>query len=86
MGCIFLFFQFRSLESKDPSSLDFIENISYEIHEGKQVLGSGIRSEATDVSFTSCHEHPLHSYFEDQLYSMQGKIQLRQQYWDKHMT
>ena len=54
--------------------------------EGKQVLGSGIRSKVTDVSFTSCHEHPLHGYFKEQLDNIQGKIQLGQQYWGKHMT
>ena len=56
------------------------------MHEGKQVLGSGILSEVTDVSFTSCHENPLHGYFEEHLDNMQGKIQLEQQYWGKKMT
>ena len=79
------YFNSELLYQADLSSLYFIEDIPYEMHEGKQVLGYGIWSEVTDVSFTSCHEHPLHGYFEEKLDSMQGEIQLEHQYWGKKM-
>ena len=60
------------LYQEELISLDFIEDIPCEMHEGKHVLGSGIWSEVTDVSFTSCHEHPLHGYSQEQLDNMQG--------------
>ena len=44
------------------------------MHENNQVLSYGILNEVVDASFTSCHEHPLHGYFEEQLESMHGKL------------
>ena len=50
---------------EEINSLDFIENTPCEMHEGNQVLGSRISSEAIDVSYTCGHEIPLHGYFEE---------------------
>ena len=74
------------LYQEQISSLNFIEEFSCEMHEGKQVLGSGIWSEVTDVSLTSCQEHTFNGYLEEQLDSMQGELQFEQQYWGKQMT
>ena len=48
------------LYQEECNSLDVIENTPCEMHEGKQVLGYGIRSEVTDVSCTGGHDFPLH--------------------------
>ena len=55
----------KLLYQEELSSLDFIEDIPCEMHEGKQVLGSRIWSEVIDVSFASGYEHPLHGFFEE---------------------
>ena len=51
-------------------SLDFIEDIPSEMHKKNQVLNSGICNKIVDVSCTSCHEHSLHDYFEEQFDSV----------------
>ena len=67
-------------------SLDFIEYIPCEMHERNQVLKFDILNEVVDVSFTICHEHFLHGYFEEQFDKVLVEVQSEQQYWCKQMT
>ena len=42
-------------------------------------------NEVVDVSFTSCHEHSLHGYFEEHFDRVLVEVQFEKHYWGKQM-
>ena len=56
------------------------------MHEKNQVLNSSIFNEIVDVSCTSCHEHSLHNYSQEQFDSVQVEIQFEQPCHDRYRT
>ena len=67
--------------------LDSIEehnDISFKTVEKNQVLNSKILNEVVDVSFTSCHDHSLHGYFEEQFDKVIEELQWEQPWHDRN--
>ena len=56
------------------------------MHERDKILNYDILNEVVGALFTSCHEHSLQGYFEEQSDRVLVEVQREQQYQDKKIT